>query len=53
MAYKSILTVLTNPDTVELAITSAARLALALDRAVDLAMMGSPSLQPPLAGALP
>ena len=25
----------------------------ALDKPVDLAMMGSPSLQPPLAGALP
>lgn len=40
MAYKSILTVLTNPDTVELAITSAARLALAQDAHLDVLVLG-------------
>jgi nucleotide-binding universal stress UspA family protein len=40
MAYKSILTVLTNPDTVELAITSAARLALSQDAHLDVLVLG-------------
>src|SRR3990167_5049428 len=35
MAYKSILTILTNPDTAELAITAAARLAQAQDAHLD------------------
>ncbi|HCY99293.1 MAG: universal stress protein [Rhodobacterales bacterium RIFCSPHIGHO2_02_FULL_62_130] len=40
MAYKSILTILTNPDTAELAITAAARLAQAQDAHLDVLVLG-------------
>jgi nucleotide-binding universal stress UspA family protein len=40
MAYKSILTVLTNPDSAELAITAAARLAQAQDAHLDVLVLG-------------
>src|SRR3989338_2469021 len=40
MAYKSILTILTNPDTAELAITAAARLAQAQDAHMDVLVLG-------------
>lgn len=40
MAYKTILTVLTNPDTATLAITAAARLAQAQDAHLDVLVLG-------------